>query len=403
MEPMARKSGRRMHGAGAWITVCWLGAVATGAPVGAQELDFLRERPGAGATACEPAPARTTSSSGRRSSADGEADRQVAQLTSSADQALILGDIDRAEALLRRATDLDPSSAELAYRHARLLEDLGDVRGASAAYCRAIAMAADEEGFRDAEARLDALVLADGVTVPAPASAAFDEGLEAAEHGDWVTAADRFRTAGDLAPNWAAAERNYGVALARQGRRREAATALERYLDLRPDAPDALAVSRRVGQLQSLAVRTGPSPVVAGALGVLVPGMGQIYTGRSGPGLSMLGIAVGAAAAGFLVKEIDVRCLVSVEPGEGCPEGQVVSRRTRRPYLPAAIGVAAVLTVAGAVEAFLEARAQGSGDAAIPPRVATHRAPPDRPLLMGPALASTGGRVDLRVIGLRLP
>jgi hypothetical protein len=184
--------------------------------------------------------------------------------------------------------------------------------------------------------------------------------------------------------------------LARQARGREAAAALLHYLELRPDAPDEAAVLQRVGQLQSLAVRDGPSPGTTVALGVLVPGMGHFYAGRPLGGLAVLTVAGGALAAGFLVKEVDVRCLTSVPSGQRCPADQVVSRRTDRPYLTLAMGAAVAVGAIGAVEAFLNAR--GRRDRA---RAGFSMTPARTPTLEGPAVAMRSGRVELSMLRLR--
>lgn len=55
---------------------------------------------------------------------------QAGQLASDAVQAVILGELLRAEELLGRAIALDPESTELAYQHARVLEDLQQSEGA---------------------------------------------------------------------------------------------------------------------------------------------------------------------------------------------------------------------------------------------------------------------------------
>jgi tetratricopeptide (TPR) repeat protein len=319
---------------------------------------------------------------------------QAAELTSSSDQALMLGDLPRALALLDRATEIDAASAELAYRRARVLEDLAETSAAVDEYCRAHSLA-PEDGIRDAQARLQSLVEGDRAALPGEAIVAFTAGLTAVDRGSLSTALAAFERAASRAPNWSSAEYNRGVVLARQGRGREAATALLRYLELRPDAPDAIAVLQRVGQLQSLAVRDGPSPGITVALGVLLPGMGHFYAGRPVVGSTVLAVAGGALAAGYLVKEVDVRCLTSVPSGERCPESEVVSRRTGRPYLTIAVGVAAAAGVIGAIEAFLDARGRRTR-----PTFSSNEAP--GPTLEGPAVALRAGRVELSLLRLRL-
>ena len=83
------------------------------APLSAQEFPFQREFPGSSAMSCPAFDAPPPGSP--------EARNQASQLASNAEQSIILGDLDRAAALLERATELDRASADLAYRHGRVL------------------------------------------------------------------------------------------------------------------------------------------------------------------------------------------------------------------------------------------------------------------------------------------
>jgi tetratricopeptide (TPR) repeat protein len=352
----------------------------SGSPVVAQDLPFRRDYRGPGPYRCPELVAPPTPSKQVRA--------QVAELTSSSDQAMMLGDVSGAAALLDRATELDPASAELAYRRARVLDDLARVPAAVDEYCRALSLAPDE-GSRDARTRLEYLVARDRASLPGEAIVAFGAGLSAADRGALSVALASFERAAARAPTWASAEYNRGIALALQGRGREATTALLRYLELRPDAPDAIAVLQRVRQLQSRPVRDDPRPGVAVALGVLLPGMGHFYAGRPIGGLTVLTVAGSALAAGYFVKEVDVRCLTPVPSGQPCPQSDVVSRRTDRPYLALAVGTAAAAGVIGAIEAFFDARGRRSPSEA------------QGPTLEGPAVSARAGRVELSMLRLR--
>jgi hypothetical protein len=205
-----------------------------------------------------------------------------------------------------------------------------------------------------------------------------------------------FERAALSAPQWATAQYNRGVALDWRGRNREAVVALTRYLELRPAAPDVVAVSRRVGQLQSLSTAAGPSPGVSLALGALIPGMGQFYAKRPLGGLAVLSLAGGAVAAGMLVTEVNVRCLTSVPAGERCPQDDVISRDTSRPYLRLAVGTAAAVGLVGALEAFFDARQRRTR---APARLVSNES--RGPTLKGPAMTVRSGRVDFSLIAVR--
>ena len=355
-----------------------------GRSLGAQELPFLSDHPQAGPHTCQAIAAPPATSP--------EARAQALELTSSGYEAVILGDLARAQAMLDRAVELDPTSPELAYQRARVLEDRRENRAAMDEYCRALSLAPDGQ-LADARHRADALASAERAAVPEDALVSFEAGHAATERGALSQALVSFERAATRAPLWASAEYNRGVTLARLGRRREAATALHRYLTLRPDAADGLAVSQRIGQLEALAARDGPRPGVAATLGVLVPGMGHFYAGRALGGLAVLGLAGGAIAAGFLVEEVDVRCLSAVDDGQRCPDDQVVSRTSSRPHLTLAFATAAAVGVAGAIEAFFGARRIRAGAATTEVR--------HGPRLEGPGVTARSGRVDVRLLGLR--
>jgi tetratricopeptide (TPR) repeat protein len=317
---------------------------------------------------------------------------------------LILGDLPQAAALLDRAAELDPTSPELAYRRARVLEQMAEPVAAVSEYCRALSLS-PEGRVNDATIRLEALLDEQRAALPAEAITALNSGLAATDRGAMSDALTSFQRAAERAPEWATAQYNWGVALAGRGRGSEAVVALLRYLELSPGAPDAIAVSRRVGQLQraavaapspNVAVAVGPSPGVAVALGLLVPGMGQFYVRRPLGGLVVLSLAGGAVAAGLFVTEVSVRCLTSVPAGERCPEDEVVARETSQPYLQLAIGAAAAAGLIGALEAFFDARQRRERA-----RTSFISNGSQGPTLEGPAMTVRSGQVELSLVRLR--
>lgn len=357
---------------------CWVAA----APLVAQELPF-RHEPGSD----EAAICRDTSADVLDSGP--EARTQAAELASNADQALILGDLERASALLERATELDPLSTELAYRRARVLEDLGQTRAATSAYCRVLVTEGDAGTLEDARNRIRSLTEA-GTEVSDAVRAAAAEAVAAAEAGDLGQA---IRTLDDVvrdAPLWSHGAYNRGVALARIGRSSEALRELGRYLELAPTAPDAVAVSRRIGQLEVLLAARDetPSPYTAVTLGMLFPGMGQFYSGRARGGLLVVALTAGTLAGGYFITEVNVRCQIPVEPGESCPEESVASRRNERPHMWPAVGLAAAVVAFGAAEAFIHARLRRNGQGPYGER------------LSGPSITARGSGVDLNLLSI---
>ncbi len=364
------------------VSALWWSA----ASLSAQALPLKRDVPGSGPYMCPPAHAV---------GATGAQERTMArQLASSAAQSVILGDLDRARTLLDRATQLDPSSADLAYRHARVLEELKEPEQAISEYCRALTSDSLAEGVNDARKRLDALAAAERAAIPQPAITAFQAGLTHADAAQLERALASFDSAASAAPRWPEAVYDRGVILDRLGRTPGATRDLQAYLHLRPGAPDAIAVSQRIGELRSMALVSRRSPGGALALGILIPGMGQFYSGRALGGFTVLSLAGGAVAAGLLIKKVDVQCLSEPGPGGTCPSGQVLKEVVHRPYRLAGFGTAAAIGVIGAIEAFVKLRgARNPGQASASIDVGRFR-------VGAPALVASGGRIDLSLVRL---
>jgi tetratricopeptide (TPR) repeat protein len=329
--------------------VAVVGLLATPHPGAGQDLALKREVPDLGPYRCGETPPVEAPSDEARSQAD--------RLGSNASQALILGDTERAQDLLARATQLDASSPELAYQYGRILEERGAASGAIAQYCRVLALDPEFPGAPEVVARLESLTASGRPAIPPEAVLSFETGLGHADAGRSQAALEAFRAASAAAPYWPTPVYDEAVLLLELGRREDAAEALERYLELDPSAGDAMAVSQRIGQLR--APLSLPSPGAALGLGLVVPGMGQFYTGRPLPGFMVLALAGGAAATGLLIEEVTVLCVDPVPPGEDCPSARVRNVIVERPYETVGLAAAGAVVVFGAIEAFVKARRRG--------------------------------------------
>lgn len=351
--------------------------------VGAQGLSLKRNLPGRAAYSCPPFDPP---------SPPGEEEAvEAGRLGSSANQALILGDLERARDLLDRATELNPSDPELVYRYARVLEDLGARMEAVNQFCRVMLMGSGLAGVGDARDRLQLLLASDENQVPDEAVVSFEAGLRQADSGNLSRAANSFGAAWNAVPTLAEAVYNRGLIQARLGRGEQAAADLQRYLTIRPDAEDAMLVSQAIGQLQALG--TLPRPSAALGLGFLFPGAGQFYSGRAWAGLSVLTLSAGAVAAGFLIEEVTVRCVGTSTTGGECPPDRVVGEETDTPYLIPGLAAAGAVTLIGAIEAFFRARSRRSGEAGA--LVAMDLG---RTRLRGPTLHASGSRVHVNLL-----
>lgn len=342
-------------------------------PSAGQELALKRELPAPvdpdpPCTRVEPANATPSAS-----------DREEAEvLAQEAAEAMILGDVDRARALLAAAVALDPTSAEIQLQRGRVLEERGEAGAAVVAFCRHLQLAPDGPGRAEARQRIGRLVTPSEDDLPDAARAAFRAGIERFDAGRYEEAVREFSRALVELPNWADAHFNRGLSYLRAGREGAGFSDLEQYLELEPGSPEGTLIRTRLADRSPRSVRR--SPAVALATGLVVPGMGQFYTGRTGMGAVYLLGAGAMAAAGALYTEVEIQCLTIPGP-EGCPSEFVQGQKEERPLLIPGVAGAAAITVIGAVHAFLSTRRQGA-----PGRLALGA---EVPSLSGDSLSST--------------
>jgi tetratricopeptide (TPR) repeat protein len=351
--------------------------------LGAQALALKRDVPGDGGFDCPAVEAGGTPTEEERT--------EARRLGASADQALILGELERAQALLQRATELDPASPDLAYRYARVLEDAGEGSEAVFQYCRTLALGRGEEEIGDAPERLRGILSTQAPGIPREGKEAFRIGLRQADSGNLEAALEAFNTATDLAPEWADALFNRGVVNARMGRVDRAIADLETYASLRPDGGEGESLVESLERLRSLS--SLPMPSTALTRGLLVPGGGQFYAGRRWQGFTVLSLAAGALAFGLLTEEATVTCVGEPDPGGECPPDRIVGEETGRPYLVYGLVGAGAVMLGGALEAFFRTRSVRARELG-----ALLEVMPEDPTVGGPQLSVRGSRMYLSLI-----
>ncbi len=308
----------------------------------AQDLAIKRQVPQGESQRCSvgllqlPAPASEDAAEARR-------------LAGLASQAGILGDLEEARELLVRASGLDPTDARVAYLLGRNLEETGDGPGAARQYCRYLELDPQAADAVEVRAAIERLAAPAAPAVPERAVLAFEQGISSWDDLRMADAEAAFTAALREAPTWAAPWFNRGVARRGQGRSAEAAEDFVRYLELESAAADVRDVLGVILAMREPPPR-GPSAGVAFFAG-LIPGVGHFYTGRPVLGTVVLATAAGAAATGLLMKERTVECLSRPSNGDVCPSGQVADESVERPYLLPGLGVAAAVTLIGAIHA----------------------------------------------------
>jgi len=276
--------------------------------------------------------------------------RKARDLAERGQQAAILGDSVSARDQLRQAALLDPTDPDLAYRLARASEMSGGAAEAAKEYCRFLALAPTAPESAEAREKVASLARPALSIQARAAEATFHTAIAAYERGRMIEAETGFTATIKSQPNWADAYYDRALALIARGERDAAARDFEQYLRLKPEAEDRLVVVARIDALR----RRTPSPVNALAMGLVIPGAGQFYTGRPVRGLVSLAVAGGALAFG-LQKSMKT---VSVERTATDPFGnQYTFTTTRleseRPNLVPGVAVFGAIAIGGAIEAYV--------------------------------------------------
>ena len=204
-------------------------------------------------------------------------------------EAAIIGDHRQARDVFVDAARLSPGDERIAYQLGRAYEELGERPNAVREYCRFLALAPQAADAPDVRTRVTALAApaGGGPTVGDQAAATFRTGVGHLDQRRWREASDAFTRVIQSLPR--AAEAYYDRALASSAlEERDAAVRdLEQYLVLRPGAGDMAQVRAHIDALR----RPSWSTTTALVTGLVVPGLGQVYTSRP-----WLGIGVAAVA-----------------------------------------------------------------------------------------------------------
>jgi len=297
--------------------------------------------PVATAPTCTAVPAAAAPTAERR--------RQAQDLAQRGQQAAILGDRVVARDLLRRAATLDPVDADLTYQLARAEETAGSEAEAARAYCRFITLAPDAPEATEARTRLAQLMISTRRSDSTRAASAFARGVAAYERGRLDSAQVAFTAALALSPDWPSAYYDRAVVRTALGRRTEAASDLQQYLRLEPQAANRIQVTSRIASLQD----APRSPVRALALGLVFPGGGQFYTGRNLRGaLTLVGTGV-ALACGMRQSTSTETVQQSATDPFGNPYTYTTTRRvTGRPCRTPGFTAAGVIALWSAIDAY---------------------------------------------------
>ena len=279
----------------------------------------------------------------------------VRRLVALGHEAAIVGDHRQARDVFLDAARLSPGDERIAYQLGRAYEELHDRPAAIREYCRFLALAPQASDAADVRARIGALSVptTGGTSAADQAAATFRTGVGHLDQRRWREASDAFGRVIQLLPRAAEAYYNRGIALSALDQREAAGRDYEQYLALRPSADDQALVRQRIGALRAPTWNANTALVT----GLVVPGLGQVYTSRPWIGLGVAALAGTSLYVALLKKEDqEIRDFSVIIPGFPPIVNIDTVQVTKQPYYAAGLTVFAVATIGAAFEAARYAR-----------------------------------------------
>jgi tetratricopeptide (TPR) repeat protein len=277
-------------------------------------------------------------------------DPETRRLITTGQEASLQGDHAGARDAFTQAARRSPNNAIIAYYLGREHEAVASTTEAVAEYCRYLQLSPNARDADEVRGRIVRLVPASQLAQVDEARANFSSGVALLERRQFFAADSMFGAIALKLPNTPEIYYNRGLARAARGERGPATEDFEKYIELSgSNPPDRLAIRSAVGGLQDRVFGTGQ----AFGSGLLLPGMGQMSTGRPVLGVAILGAVAGAMAWG-LMKEDGFEVATFQDPF-GNPYVDSIPRTTR-PNAVIAGATAGVLWFGGAWEAMSYAR-----------------------------------------------
>jgi tetratricopeptide (TPR) repeat protein len=326
--------------------------------------------PGCAAASAPPVVERRDNAEARRLAAQGQ-------------EAALVGDLAAARDAFARAATLNPTDERVAYDLGRAHEELADTTKAVSEYCRYLVLSPTGREAGDVRARLLGLVPRAVVETADAVEVAFRLGLATFDDGRYAAAVAAFDEVVQKAPAGIEGAYNRGLARAALGRRAEAIADLETFRAASPSVEDRVAVGRAIEVLRRPVYRPG----VAFVRGLL-PGFGELYTGR--PVRGVLALVTAASAAGLAVYQRSGEREIAYTDPNGVP-APYTEAYTERPFFVAGAAAAAGITVLAMIDAVVAANRSQRGASIIERRSASVSLPAGRTLALRPSLGLRGG------------
>ena len=276
-------------------------------------------------------------------------DAETRRLLSAGQEASLQGEHTEARDAFAQAAKRSPNNAQLAYYLGREHEFLAANTDAVREYCRYLQLSPGARDKDEVQGRIVRLVPASQIAQVNEAKANFSSGVALLERRQYIAADSIFGSITTRLPNAPEPYFNRALSRAARGERGLATQDFQKYLDLSPNPAERSAINAAVARLQDRVFGSGQ----ALGSGLMLPGMGQMSTGRPFLGVAVLGAVVGATIWGMSEKEgFEV---ATFEDPFGNPYVDSLPRTTR-PYFVVAATAATALWVGSAVEAMSYAR-----------------------------------------------
>jgi tetratricopeptide (TPR) repeat protein len=270
-------------------------------------------------------------------------------LIADAEEAALQGEHTAARDGFAKAAELDPANSRVAYYLGREHEALQESAPAVRQYCRYLVLLPNAPDADEVRGRIVRLTPASELQRMENARANFQSGVALLRRRQYAAADSVFEDVARTVPTAPEPYFNRALARAARGDRAPAMQDFERYLELAPQAPDGQTVRAAMARLPDRVYGPGQ----AFTSGLLIPGLGQMSTGRPVRGVLALGLVAGALglALGTETKIVEERH----EDPFGNEYIDSIPR-TNRPRLVLGASLAAAIWLGSAVESIGYAR-----------------------------------------------
>ncbi|MGQ0647329.1 MAG: tetratricopeptide repeat protein [Gemmatimonadaceae bacterium] len=283
---------------------------------------------------------------------------EAQQLIADGQDAALQGEHATARDAFSKAAALVPDNARLAYYLGREHEALSDNARAVREYCRYLSLATSAPDGDEVRGRIVRLTPASELTRLEEARANFRSGVALLRSRQYAAADSVFGAVAGSVPNAPEPFFNRALARAARGDREIAMQDFEKYLELSPQSTDRATLRAAMARLPERVYGPGQ----AFGSGLLVPGLGQMTTGRPVLGVVALGSVAGAVGVALRTKDMVVTETFTDPFGNRYTDSVT---QVKRPQLVAGLATAGAVWFLAAVESSSYARRSRSRAAAI--------------------------------------